>query len=189
MGWNRWLDAGSILSDEADQTCRALMSASANWERAQVEGFDGQNPMPSVAQIVGIVEFFTFGRVVQCVDAHVASTSNAMLTALYKQAQSIDRTWKSVQSAADDFLGMGLERSRGFSTIMGYVEVRNAAMHGNGKLTRRQIRDQSVIRKLAEVGVEVDGHQLRLPIDIVNASARSGCAFVTHLDSISWRPG
>lgn len=185
--------APAVLSGFADNTCRSLMAVCSDFEKqtyvASSAGWtaSGQRVLDYIVRCVGVTEFFVFSRVLAVVDEHVAQSDNRMLSALYKQqASKIDSSWQSVVGAARDYLEIDLATIESYDRIMAYIEVRNAAMHGNGALTRRQARDVGVLKKLDSIGVRVRQGLLEMEAEILPRAARDCRSFVVGVDGSTW---
>lgn len=187
--------AFSLVSELADSTCRSLMNVCSDFERGQyILGAPlptGNDPrvLESIARCIVATEFFVFSRVLEMVDEYVTKSENRILSALYKQqATKIDSSWQSTINAARDYLDLDILAIAPYDRLMAYVEVRNAVMHGNGSLTRRQLRDTNVIKKLELIHVRVlQGRLEAEPRRLLNA-ARDCRSFVVGLDGITWSP-
>jgi hypothetical protein len=183
----------AVLSEFADSTCRSLMAVCSDFERRAIRdeswpgGSGGSGVLDSIVRCVGATEFFVFSRVPTLVDKHVNESANRMLSALYKQqASKMDSSWKSTVSAARDYLGIDIAAISPYDRVMAYVEVRNAAMHGNGALTKRQVRDAGVLGKLHSIGVNVRQGQLEVLPENLPRAARDCRALVVGVDGKTW---
>lgn len=177
----------SILSQTADAACRSFMSGAAEHERRFTLNAPRDQVFDAIVRIVGATEFFVFTRVIERVDVHVTNLNDRMLTALYKkEAPNIDKTWRNVVTTAVDLLDISISQCASYGDVMGYVELRNAAMHGRGSLTRRQAKDTAVDSKLRTIGVSVSDRNLILPNSIVRDAAMHCRHFVMSVDEITW---
>lgn len=186
----------SILSEFADTTCRSLAIVCAEFERETLIGSGiskrsrRSRLLDGIARCIGITEYFVFGRIVELVERHVEESGNRMLAALYKQhASKLDNSWQSIVMAADDYLGLTIKGMAQYDQVMAYVEVRNAAMHGNGSLTRRQARDPSVREKIGSIGVRVIQGRLEVEDSHLLLASRDCRSLTTELDGKTWSAG
>lgn len=189
--------SGSVLSEEADLTCRALMTQVAQMERtllAAGTSYDSGLIRQKIVRdaIVGIVvsvETFTFSRIVHLVASEIHSLQSHVATALYgKIAANIDKSWDSVANASRDYLNRNLRAIDGWRKMMALVDVRNSAVHAGGYLTRKQESDNSVRERMKLIDVRIDHRFLSLHPKHAESAARIARSFVMDVDELTWYP-
>lgn len=190
----------TVLSEEADRTCRSLMIVAAEWERSgryQFQDFGAGSCSPGISssdfnlaslmqisRCVSLVEVYTFGGVLDKLDRHVSSTTDLMLKSLYKdRRRQLDGSWESVRKAALEWLGTDFRSMNKYPCIEGYVEARNSALHASGRVSKRQSNNlEELHRKLHIVDISIENATLIIKPGAVRRAAIDCREFVTVLD-------
>ena len=95
----------------------------------------------------------------------------------------IDSSWQMRKDFSQDFLGATLATVSKWPAWLGYVEVRNAWMHGRGRLTKKQLGKDRVIKQIKQcTGVALSGELLVAEIDALDACIEAGEEVLKELD-------
>lgn len=101
---------------------------------------------------------------------------------------SMYRTWKDRLRWLNDGFGIHLSGRKSGQELLTLVDLRNALVHGGQQLTRFQIAPgpKRILKLQAELskglGVQVEGHQLYLPLDIGFTAVRITRSFVLEME-------
>lgn len=188
---------GSVLSTEADLACREIMTHQASTELAidrinsgRASPRDEQDELLTGMVAIAVeVEGFTFSRVVKCSDQAVAAIRSNIVDTLYKPERSrLDRNWESICTASMTYLGANIRAFSPYREVMALVDVRNSAVHANGKVTRKQQSDSSLEKRLGLIGAEVIGGRIALSFASLVRAAKASRSFVMAVDGVTWAP-
>lgn len=136
----------------------------------------GQILLTSLSEIVATVEV---GYVQLCLQAAERLYSDIPNENILKHLEkdfssSIDKSWDSRLTFCKKWFGYDA-RSKyedAHKHWFGYIEVRNAWMHGRGELTRRQIGNQSIFQ--GAPGVVREGSRVKLKSDALKGCVQVG---------------
>jgi hypothetical protein len=123
----------------------------------------------ALVDIVSVAESFTSGRLLQLQPA---------------VSQDEVSTWAKRKKAWSKYRSVDLTTSGVWSSLMGFVEVRNAFQHGLGRLTDRQLGTyrNEVLAWIKASSVHLNGDLLRVTADDVENCAGVCVDFVAWLD-------
>ncbi|MFG2800287.1 hypothetical protein [Streptomyces pseudovenezuelae] len=197
------------MSESAEMACRSIMYICADWEPvarsideedrtslARIADSDFLSSSESaqclsyLARLVSQGESFTFGRIRNAVESHVAASGSPMLLQLYeKNRNSLDSTWDSALSALRDWLSVDLRGVTSWERVKFLIELRNAAAHGGGRFTERQRKNlqqfEKIKKEIRNMGYEVKGGRIIVFRGAIRKEARSLCAFIQEVDDLT----
>lgn len=196
--------AVDVLSHEADEAVRLIRRQQAVLQRrllgrglgrqavGRLHGMSGADladvgSRASIPLHVSVAEEFQRRRLIDY-SARQIPSPNRMLGALWRQAQR-DRelSWDKQVDAWKEWHGIQLKQQPWWASFTGFIETRNALVHGLGGLTPRQIRNRQEVLtalKAAGVSVEFDG-RLMLTEHHVRSCAELACGLITWLDEVT----
>jgi hypothetical protein len=136
---------------------------------------------------VSAVEHFTHARVRNIVDLHVEGLNDRVASNMYKKAKDIDSSWQSVRDAAREYLDFDIGKIVDSRRFFGFVDVRNAVMHGNGSLTKLQQRQGAEIsQRIDAAGFSLIGLKIA-PVAATALGVATSCrAFIIAIDNATW---
>ena len=116
--------------------------------------------------------------------ANLVPPAPRLLPLMWDKTESTVRTtWAGVAEGWRDWFAVKLDDCAAYANLQGYIEVRNAIVHGLGTLTRRQLRKkdgQATRDRIKKAGVAVVERRVELsPANI------EGCA-ITSVEFIEW---
>jgi hypothetical protein len=193
----------SVVSIEAEQTNRLLMSTVAQYRRQ--ETLLAQAPKPrgrlrvlptssnsrqaraqsTLLRLVSIAEAHTVSELVKRVEPHAPSPRTAILDDIYTSAE--DRAISSWPSTADSYkrwLGINVRKYPDWKKMEAAFDARNAIAHGVGQHTRRQSRKEQTTLEasLLSINISVRGARLDLSDAAIKEVANVCRGFVSWLD-------
>jgi hypothetical protein len=123
------------------------------------------------------------------VEAHLTRIADEYVTELHTASRSVDSSWEDVRRFAQKQLDFDLGSDPTYSLFMGYVDIRNSAMHGNGVLTPPQKRKlPAVTARLRAIGCYIDNDQLIIADSVVRNCALTCRRLVISVDQNTWKP-
>lgn len=134
----------------------------------------------TLIRLLSITEAFASDVLSREVDQAVATTHNATATKIADEAVIRGTsTWRDQKRSFKDWL----EIDEDWKAVERLAEARNAAAHGLGKLTRRQMRnEQGVKAKLQAAGISVNDNRLVLSDQSLAVAAAACRDFIERLD-------
>ena len=185
--------SGSVLSEEADAAYRQCMRVAAQLEQSQHDLITASmtpSRLTATVDCVSICENFIHSRVREIADRHVENVNDPMLLVLYRQSKPIDSSWQSVRDTGRSYLKFDLYAISEWATFAGLIEVRNAALHGAGSLTRQQLKkEEEVIRKISAAGFGIHSREV-VPGDATPLDVAKRCgAMILAVDELTWSTG
>ncbi|MXG27244.1 hypothetical protein [Streptomyces sp. YIM 132580] len=197
------------MSEAAERSCRAIMGVCADWETVARE-IDRRDFMESnllndsdrlgipesaqslsyLARIVAHGESFTFARIRETVEAHVARVGSPMLTQLYDgKKNALDSTWDNALNALRDWLSVDLRKASSWPHMKSLIELRNASAHGGGGFTERQRKNpqqfEKMRKEISTLGYEFQSFRIITFRGAVRREARAVSAFVQEIDDLT----
>lgn len=124
----------------------------------------------AIMDLVSVAESFTSARLL--------NLDNSL-------SADVVSTWERRRKAWAKYGKVNLVTYAGWSTLIGFVEVRNAIQHGNGRLTYRQLgihRDE-VLTQVRTAAVHLNGDLLVIVVDDVIRCASICSDFINWLDA------
>lgn len=189
-----------LLSSAAETARSNIMQAFGSYEawrfgerqlrpRLAISSRQLQSPLGSfmvVAQMVAVAEHFSLGQLVDCVYLELDGGPQVAPKLWRRVRNRVESTWREQKQAWADFFDVKFNDAPQFAAIEPYIEVRNAIMHGLGRLTRRQMDDRDrVYPLLSGAGISAVGGQIGMTPQHV-ATCRDACSnFVIWLDIVS----
>jgi hypothetical protein len=137
----------------------------------------------AVVQMVATAEHFSTARSRSRLLEALPATTEMLAAALAAVERQIDTTWPNRRQAWRRWYGIETGKSYPFDKFMGFVEARNALLHGGGRLTLQQLKGDGgayVRRQFAQVGITLRADRLY----IGERNVRQ-CAAVTR-DIVLW---
>jgi hypothetical protein len=177
----------TLCSDAAELAANAPMTELANFrirskhEVVEVSGrvrgsLHGSMPLSysTTVGMVAITEGFVAAVLRAKVEATLTATSRITQDAQRDALQGVDSTWDSRLKYAKRWFGIDGASEGCIKNLLAFAEARNSIVHGMGRLTRRQLADDSgkaTIAQLGSVGILVQASQV-----IINDVAVTRCA-------------
>ncbi|MEX0985551.1 MAG: hypothetical protein WD096_10975 [Actinomycetota bacterium] len=133
-----------------------------------------------------LVEDFARERLLTTVGPLIVG-DHAFLRDLAKAAErQADGNWETHRAAWKKWLGIDLTSAPEYAVFDGFVEARNAVMHGAGKLTRRQLAGDGgkvVSSKLQLAGIKVVGARVSLSSETAAICATTCKRLILWIDA------
>jgi hypothetical protein len=166
------------------------MVVAANFERQTIPSEEVGAPSAiqpavflAVTHCLGETEGYVTSMATALVEGQVAGLEGPLITHWTNDYLNKLDSWDNAFSAIKLITGLSPKSLPGWLSVDAYKEVRNAWVHGQGRLSRRQTRTRvAVERKLGTAGISVAGDEVRVLPDHVRAAALACRAFVTDLD-------
>jgi hypothetical protein len=141
----------------------------------------------TVPHVAAVAEEFARATLLEASEPLVPQT-HAILEQLWRRAEAQVEQWDGLAVAWNQWHGIRLRTERRYQTLKGVTEARNAIVHGLGRLTRKQTRNDggtAVRASLARVGISTAGTRLVIDDLSVDKSVRAARAFIEWLDQES----
>lgn len=136
--------------------------------------------------LVAIAEEFS-RRLLFAVSDPLVTRDHPLRAELWRLAErQADSTWSRQQSAWKKWHGIDLKQFSGWDELCGFIDARNALMHGLGELTRRQLGadgGRSVRERMSAAGLVTSGRRL-----ILDGASAGNCAAIAGR-FIGWLDG
>lgn len=137
-------------------------------------------------RVVSIAEDYARNLLLEASEALV-DTSHPMHLHIWIHAEErAESTWESIRTAWKEWHGVVVTQAPTHLAFSGFVEARNAIMHGLGELTRKQSRTDGAlartISRLHHARLEVEGRRLVLGAESVDAAVDNSAGLVEWLD-------
>lgn len=110
------------------------------------------------------------------------ATTQTLLRAVDEHLLSASTSWPRRQEAFRRVHSIRLSDCPAWTELAAAREARNAIAHAQGRLTRRQRRNPTIVAKLGSINVAVAGARLRFTYDSLVECARVSQAYVRWLD-------
>ncbi|HEY5181472.1 MAG TPA: hypothetical protein VIJ07_17140 [Dermatophilaceae bacterium] len=173
-----------VLSQEAESAIGDIRLIVVEYQRAQELVRDnppgripghGHTPAQRAAQLA-------LANVVSCAELFSAEQLRAMPGAVEDNVSS----WPKQQQAWRKLGPVDLETLPSYPAVRGFNEVRNAVLHGRGRLTARQVegaQNKQVQKWLKCAGARVVRGEVRVGEPDIVRCAHACCDFIRHLDA------
>jgi hypothetical protein len=135
--------------------------------------------------MVSIVEHFAVRLTIDKLRDTLPSGPRVLADAISDINRRVEARWSDRLSAWRNWFGLDLSTDPDFAQLLGFVEARNAILHGRGALTRQQLASdagRAVIGKLATAGIQVTLGRLQIGQAAVELCARASKKSILVLD-------
>jgi hypothetical protein len=162
-----------------------LLSPRSTHERWREE-WDVRRVEDAIARLLSITEEFTFGLLIEVTERQLPA--NRVVDVLWEA--HIDRateTWNQRMGAWNELHEVSFSSGfSGYDRLLGFIEARNAIVHGLGRLTRKQTHTvkarRATVGRLKAARIDVVGARLTLNIDHVTGCGETVRGFIYWLD-------
>lgn len=162
---------------------RAHLDESSNGTWAPIAD-ESSLALSSISNIAAHVELFVTVAVIEKIGHGLqklpAKAGTHVLGALAKEVES---NWDGRLTILTEFTGKSVKQDwPNWMAWNGFIAARNAWAHGQGKLTRRQLRDKSLDNSVTAAGLIRIGDQLRADDAAVRRAALLGEELIDMVD-------
>lgn len=140
----------------------------------------------ALPHIVATAEEFCRQRLVGVTEPLIPQQHPALRVMWRRAEAAAEATWDNLAKSWRDWHGIRLSQAPSFAELRAYIEARNSIMHGLGRLTRRQTRDDAgaaVRAKYSSVDISLVGDLIIITDGTVVACSRVARRFVLWLDA------
>lgn len=136
-------------------------------------------------RLVSIAEDFARAQLVIVTENTLRLRSKVEIGLWTKAEETVEASWEGLGRAWADWYSVFLPSAPRYHELQGYVEARNAILHGLGELTRKQMRGKSEARTRSRLGhchIALSGRRLMLKRQDLEEAERVTVEFVVWLD-------
>jgi hypothetical protein len=141
--------------------------------------------LAAVTSMVSVVETFTIRVTSKKLRLSLKDQPRVAADALAEIEKQVDRSWADRAKGWRVWYNINAYEFAPFIAFISFVEARNAAMHGDGRLTAKQLANdggQAVITQLQQVGIRTIAGKLELDPKCVKTCADACCGFTLWID-------
>ncbi|MBJ7519368.1 MAG: hypothetical protein JHC84_06705 [Solirubrobacteraceae bacterium] len=137
----------------------------------------------ALLRFVGIAEGFAVNRFLEVSDV-VVSDDTILQHLWQRELKTALDTWERRDKSWKRYFAVDVETYGDHARLRGYVEARNAIVHGLGELSRKQRANPAdAVAKLRKAGITVVNNRVVIEAAHVDDCARTVIAFVRWLDT------
>jgi hypothetical protein len=138
-------------------------------------------------RIVSIAEDYARTMLLEASERLIDTSHPLRLDIWLRAEERAESTWESIRSAWSDWHGVLMSEAPTHLAFTGFVEARNAIMHGLGELTRKQSRTEETLKKtisrLGHAHLKLNGRRLILPDVALNDAVTASAGLIEWLDA------
>ena len=147
------------------------------------------SPYVVIPHLVAIAEDFVRSLLIESVETQLPLEPEVVWTFWRLVEQDIEGGWSQVFEALNEWYGINCKAAPSFQKLQGFIEARNAIVHGLGNLTRKQTRTARAERRsrsmLQTAGVPIVGQRVTPNDSTVYSCATTVAEFVSWVDVAS----
>jgi len=136
----------------------------------------------ALTRFMSIADEFTFGLLVDLTEARLPSDARvSLLWENYVEGKT--DTWPQRFASWKSLHGIAFDAFPRYHPLRGFIEARNAVVHGLGALTRKQLKKPDTAEgRLRAAQITLTGTRLTLTVDHATACAQVVRALIEWLD-------
>lgn len=150
---------------------------------------DFLSPYVVIPHLVAIAEDFTRGLLIESVERQLPPEPELIWVFWGRVEEDVEGGWHRVFDALDQWYGINCRAAPSFQRLQGFIEARNAIVHGLGELTRKQTRTSKAERRtrsmLQTAGVPIVGKRVAPNDSTVESCGNTVTEFVSWVDTSS----
>jgi hypothetical protein len=141
----------------------------------------------ALARFMSIADEFTFGLLIEVTETRLPHDPRvAVLWERYVDRET--DSWEQRFASWEQLHQVSVTEFPRYSALLGFIEARNAVVHGLGFLTRKQLKKtQRSLGRLKSAQIDVVANQLSLTVDDATKCASVVADFIAWLDSSAAR--
>jgi len=190
----------TVESEAAERTRSSIMRTLAHFREANQSKPEPTNErmgtasielpqvsaaLAAVTSMVSVVETFTMQITSEKLRLSFKDQPRVAADALAEIEKQVDRSWADRARGWRVWYDINAYEFAPFIAFISFVEARNAAMHGDGRLTAKQLANdggRAVITRLQQVGIRTVAGKLELDPKCVKTCADACCGFTLWID-------
>jgi hypothetical protein len=139
-----------------------------------------------IPYLVAVAEDFVRSALVDRTEKTLPTSPPLVMTIWNQLEQDVERTWAAQERAWQDWYGVIWSKTPEYLHLEGYIEARNAIVHGLGRLTKRQTRtlgaETRTVNRLKQSDIRLDADRLIADDETVHGCAKAAVGFIGWLD-------
>jgi hypothetical protein len=141
----------------------------------------------ALVRLIAIAEEFSYGLLLEVTDLKLP-TDDRVTTLWETHVDRETETWEQRIATWRRMHALSIPASPRYDVLFGFIQARNAIVHGLGSLTRKQLRDRAKsVARLKAARITVAGDRLELNDRHVDGCADTVRAFIRWLDDAATR--
>lgn len=140
----------------------------------------------AIVRMVSYAEHYASTELRATVETRLTGEGPIYDAARAQITHQLDANWHSRSTRSKSWLALDLRAQASFRRLEGFVEARNAIVHGLGELTDQQLsnsRRKKTHQRLREARIPLSGRRLLIEERHVVSCAENVCAFAAWLDA------
>lgn len=139
----------------------------------------------AVTRLVSIAEDYTRLLLERLIESSLGKESQIAQALLKRFPPRADESWEGMIEYLTGVFSLDVRGFRDYDALMGFIEARNAITHGLGRLTKKQMANESRTRgRLKPAGLAVVANEIHLSAENVERCSKCVVSYVEYLDGL-----